>query len=152
MSKHKLITIGLVIILVAIASVIAWPLYRDRNLVKTKDVNLTPEAQAIYQQRESDAQKQISELKDNDDDGLFIAYLSLARAQFSLGQLNDAKKSYQKAIQTGASQNYLVANAWYELSTVLKAMNDSAGAKAALDKAISMDPHNDTFLNARSAN
>lgn len=149
--NKKYITIGGgIAAAIAVALIVGWPIFEDRGLVKYRDPNLTSEIRAIYEQRLNEAKQQVADSKNNNDDQLFIAYLDLARAQASLGELADSRASYKKAINTGASETFLVANAWYEMSVVLDSMGDKDGAKMALDKAIELDPANETFINAKN--
>ena len=84
------------------------------------------------------------------DDNRFISFLHLAREQFRNGLLAESKNLYQEAIKNGASEKFLVANAWFELYYVFVALDDTEAARTALDTAIEMDPGNDTFLNAKT--
>ncbi len=146
--NKKILLVVAVVVLIG-AGLFAWK-HNDSNFIKYKDLNLSSEVKAVYEKRVEDAKSELSDDSNSDPDKEFIGYLHLGRAQFGLGLLADSKKSYEKAIKAGASEEFLIANAWYELFGVQNAMQDYESAKISLDKAIAMEPTNETFLNAKA--
>ncbi|HEX5430084.1 MAG TPA: tetratricopeptide repeat protein, partial [Patescibacteria group bacterium] len=136
----KNVKLGIIICIVLVLGLGGVAIYqnahKDDNLVKTVDRNLSQADRDTYTGRISAAQDSLDKSSNTDDK--FNSYMTLAVNNYGLGQLEEAKKDYNEAVKLKPD----TPTGYTGLFAVDQEMKDNAGAEAAIQKAISLQPAN----------
>ncbi len=144
MKKNIFLGIALLIA----GGIISFVLLSKPDFIDYRDTGLSQTDREIFEGRVRESKSKIENFTgDTSVEEKFRTYVYLARAQFSLGNLVDAEKNYEEAIDLDYDGS-LLSGAWYELFSVRYHRQDYENAKEAIQKAIDLAPNNVEYWRA----